>query len=549
MTTNKKTKYIFITGGVCSGLGKGIASASIGAILKASGYKVATIKMDPYLNPDPGTMSPFQHGEVFVTDDGYEADLDLGHYERFIDQPASHLSNLTTGQIYAELMEKERKGKFLGKTIQIVPHVTNKIKNFIKASAKKSKADFLLIEIGGTVGDIEGEPYLEAGRQFQNEVGRQNVMFVHLTLLVYLVCSGELKTKPTQMSVKELQRRGILPDMILARSDHKISKTILRKISDFCDVPLEAVIPAPTISSIYEVPVNFAQANISKVILKKFGLDYKKPKLKEWTDLIKKIKLNGKKKVKIAMVGKYIAHGDAYISVKEALKSAGFANKVKVEIIPIDSEKLEKGETLRQAQGLREWEKLETTDGILVPGGFGSRGIEGKILAAKYARENKIPYLGLCLGMQILTIEFARKVLKSKSVNSEEFDEKAKYQVIHIMDEQKKVMQDGDYGASMRLGAYPCVLKEKTKSFKAYKEKKISERHRHRFEFNNKYRERLEKAGLIIAGISPNNKLVEIVEIKNHPWMVGVQFHPEFKSRPFRAHPLFRDFIKACIKK
>ena len=535
-----KTKFIFITGGVCSGLGKGITSASIGAILKASGYSVATIKMDPYLNPDPGTMSPFQHGEVFVTDDGYEADLDLGHYERFIDQPASRFSNLTSGQIYQEIMEKERKGDYLGKTVQVVPHITDKIKDFIKLSARKSKADFLLIEIGGTVGDIEGESFLEAARQFQNEIGRKNVIFIHLVLLIYLVCSHELKTKPSQMSVRELEKRGIHPDMLLVRSDYKVPKEILKKLSKFCDVPLEAVIPAPTISSIYEVPLNFAKSNISKVILKKFEMNYRKPKLQQWGKLLKSIKINGKKKVVIAMVGKYTAHGDAYISVNEALKSAGFANKVKVEIVAVDSEKLEK-------KNEKEWDKLKKAKGVLVPGGFGKRGIEGKILAARYARENRIPYFGLCLGMQILTIEFARHILKTKDVNSEEFDFKTKHPVIHIMDEQKKVMEENDYGASMRLGAYPCVLEENSKSFKVYKQKKISERHRHRYEFNNKYKERLEKAGLTIAGISPNNKLVEIVEIKNHPWMVGVQFHPEFLSRPFRAHPLFRDFIKACI--
>jgi len=381
---------------------------------------------------------------------------------------------------------------------------------------------------------------LEAARQFQNEIGRKNVIFIHLVLLIYLVCSHELKTKPSQMSVRELEKRGIHPDMLLVRSDYKVPKEILKKLSKFCDVPLEAVIPAPTISSIYEVPLNFAKSNISKVILKKFEMNYRKPKLQQWGKLLKSIKINGKKKVVIAMVGKYTAHGDAYISVNEALKSAGFANKVKVEIVAVDSEKLEK-------KNEKEWDKLKKAKGVLVPGGFGKRGIEGKILAARYARENRIPYFGLCLGMQILTIEFARHILKTKDVNSEEFDFKTKHPVIHIMDEQKKVMEENDYGASMRLGAYPCVLEENSKSFKAYKQKKISERHRHRYEFNNKYKERLEKAGLTIAGISPNNKLVEIVEIKNHPWMVGVQFHPEFLSRPFRAHPLFRDFIKACI--
>ena len=523
-------------------MGKGIASASIGAILKAAGFKVFTVKMDPYLNPDPGTMSPFQHGEVFVTDDGYEADLDLGHYERFIDEPLSRESNLTTGQIYQKILAEERKGNFLGKTIQVVPHVTDKIKEFIFRAAKKSKADFLLVEIGGTVGDIEGEPYLEAGRQIHHELGDARVMFIHLTLLPYLKASNELKTKPTQMSVKELQSRGIHPDMILARSDYRIGRELLDKIAMFCDVRPEAVIPAPTIASIYEVPINFEKFNISKIILQKFGLLISRPKMKSWIDLAKKIKGEDGREITIAKVGKYTAHGDAYISVDEALKAAGFENKAKIKIVAVDSEKLEDNDK-------DEWRVLKAADGILVPGGFGKRGVEGKILAAKFARENKIPYLGLCLGMQILTIEFARWCLKTKDANSEEFDEKTKNPVIHIMKEQKKKMAESNFGATMRLGAYPCVLVKNSKSFAVYGTLKVSERHRHRFEFNNDYRERLEKGGLVIAGVSPDKKLVEIVEIKNHPWMVGVQFHPEFKSRPFRAHPLFRGFVKACVKK
>lgn len=535
------TKYIFITGGVCSGLGKGIASASIGAILKSCGHSVFTIKMDPYLNPDPGTMSPLQHGEVFVTDDGYEADLDLGHYERFIDIPLSRHSNLTSGQIYQEILERERKGEFLGKTVQVVPHITNKIKSFIRESAKKSQADFLLIEIGGTVGDIEGAPYLEAARQFKHEVGDQNALFVHLTLLPYLKVSEELKSKPTQMSVKELQMHGIHPDIILARSDSKIPKEILEKIAMFCDVDKEAVIPAPTIASIYEVPLNFAKANISRIIFKHFNLPNQKPNLKQWQALVRGIRANRKKSLIITKVGKYTAHGDAYISVDEALKAAGFAANVHVKIIAVDSEKLEQ-------QHEKEWKKLKEADGILIPGGFGVRGVEGKILAAQYARENKIPYLGLCLGMQILTIEFARHVLKTKNVNSEEFDNKTKNPVIHIIPEQKKNLEARDYGASMRLGAYDAKLNKDSLSYRAYGEEKISERHRHRYEFNNDYRDVLQKNGLQIAAINPSKNLVEIVEVVDHPFMIGVQFHPEFKSRPFRPHPLFRDFIKAAVK-
>ena len=535
------TKYIFVTGGVCSGLGKGIATASIGALLKASGYKVYTVKMDPYLNPDPGTMSPFQHGEVFVTDDGYEADLDLGHYERFIDVPLSRHSNLTSGQIYQEILDKERKGDYLGKTVQVVPHITNKIKDFIKSSAKNSSADFLLIEIGGTVGDIEGEPYFEAARQFHHEVGDDNVMFIHLTLLPYLKTSGELKTKPTQMSVKELEKRGIHPDMILARSDYDIAKELLGKIAMFCDVPENAVIPAPTISSIYEVPQNFAKTKVPSIIFKKFGLDDKKFDLREWNNLVKKIKSSNGHSLIIAKVGKYTSHGDAYISVDEALKSAGFAHNVKVKIIAVDSEKIEKKDK-------KELRNLKSADGIVVPGGFGVRGIEGKIMVAKYARENKIPYFGLCLGMQIMTIEFTRYVLKTKNVNSEEFDRKTINPVIHIMHDQKKNIEASHYGATMRLGAYEARLIKDSLSYQAYGQEKISERHRHRYEFNNDYREMLGKNGLRVAGINPQRNLVEIVEVKDHPWMIGVQFHPEFKSRPLRSHPLFFDFIKASIK-
>jgi len=533
-----KTKFIFITGGVCSGLGKGIASASIGAILKSAGYSVFTSKLDPYLNIDPGTMSPYQHGEVFVTDDGTETDLDLGHYERFIDTNMTRLSNLTTGRVYDKVLRGERSGDYLGKTIQIVPHITNEIKAYIKKAAEESKADFLLTEIGGTVGDIEGEPFLEALRQFHNEMGDENVMFIHLTLLPFLSASRELKTKPTQMSVRELHRRGIQPDIILARSDLKIGKDELYKIAMFADIPPKAVIPALTVSSIYEVPLNFEKdSHISEIIFKKMNLPVKKPKLDDWEDLIKKIKTI-KKKLSIALVGKYNENIDAYISVVEALKSACYHNGVKLDLVWVHSGKLEKGDK-------KEYAKLKKVAGIVVPGGFGNRGIEGKIMAAKYARENNKAYLGLCLGMQVATIEFARHILQTKDANSTEFDKNTKNPVIHILPGHN---DEEDKGGTLRLGAYPCVLEKDSLSYKAYGLPKISERHRHRYEFNNDYLEVLAKGGMRFAGFSPDKKLVEIIELKNHPYFVASQFHPEFKSRPLRPHPLFRDFIKASLK-
>ena len=533
-----KTKFIFITGGVCSGLGKGIASASIGAILKSAGYSVFTSKLDPYLNIDPGTMSPYQHGEVFVTDDGTETDLDLGHYERFIDTNMTRLSNLTTGRVYDKVLRGERSGDYLGKTIQIVPHITNEIKAYIKKAAEESKADFLLTEIGGTVGDIEGEPFLEALRQFHNEMGDENVMFIHLTLLPFLSASRELKTKPTQMSVRELHRRGIQPDIILARSDLKIGKDELHKIAMFADIPPKAVIPALTVSSIYEVPLNFEKdSHISEIIFKKMNLPVKKPKLDDWEDLIKKIKTI-KKKLSIALVGKYNENIDAYISVVEALKSACYHNGVKLDLVWVHSGKLEKGDK-------KEYAKLKKVAGIVVPGGFGNRGIEGKIMAAKYARENNKAYLGLCLGMQVATIEFARHILQTKDANSTEFDKNTKNPVIHILPGHN---DEEDKGGTLRLGAYPCVLEKDSLSYKAYGLPKISERHRHRYEFNNDYLEVLAKGGMRFAGFSPDKKLVEIIELKDHPYFVASQFHPEFKSRPLRPHPLFRDFIKASLK-
>lgn len=533
----KQTKYIFITGGVCSGLGKGIASASIGAILKSAGYSVFTSKLDPYLNIDPGTMSPYQHGEVFVTDDGTETDLDLGHYERFIDTSLSRLSNLTTGRVYDKVLRSERTGAYLGKTIQIVPHITNEIKTYIRRAAKESKADFLLTEIGGTVGDIEGEPFLEALRQFHNEMGDENVMFVHLTLLPYLTASRELKTKPTQMSVRELHRRGIQPDIILARSDLKIGKDELQKIAMFADVDPKAVIPALTVDTIYEVPLMYEKDNISEIIFNKLHLAKRKPKLDEWKSLVKKIKTTSKK-LPIVLAGKYNENIDAYISVVESLKSACYHNNVKLDLMWVHSGKLEKGDK-------KEIAKLKKAAGIVVPGGFGGRGVEGKIMAAKYARENKKPYLGLCLGMQVATIEFARHILNEKDVNSTEFDTKTQNPVIHILPGHTA---EEDKGGTLRLGAYPCVLDPKSLSYKAYGTQKISERHRHRYEFNMDYKDVLENGGMRFAGLSPDKKLVEIIELKDHPYFVASQFHPEFKSRPLRPHPLFRDFIKAAVK-
>ncbi len=534
-----KTKYIFITGGVCSGLGKGIASASIGTLLKVANYSVFTSKLDPYLNIDPGTMSPYQHGEVYVTDDGAETDLDLGHYERFIDINLSKLSNLTTGRVYEKVLKREREGYYLGKTIQIIPHITDTIKEYIKKASQESKTDFLLLELGGTVGDIEGEPFLEAARQFQREMGSENVLFIHLTLLPYLKASQELKSKPTQASVRELYKRGIQPDIILCRSDHKLDKDIIKKISLFADVAEKAVIPALTLKSIYEVPLEFEKKyNLSEIIFENLKLPKRKPNLKEWTKFVKKVKSRDKKKINIGLVGKYTENIDAYLSVVEALNSSCYNHNSYLSLTWIDAVKLEKRDR-------KEMNKLKKVAGILVPGGFGQRGIEGKILAAKYAREKKKPYLGLCLGMQIATIEFARHILKEEDVNSTEFDAKTKNPIIHILPGHT---EEEDKGGTLRLGSYPCLLNKKSKSYQAYKTEKINERHRHRYEFNMEYKEILENNGLLFAGISPNKKLIEIIELKDHPFFIATQFHPEFKSRPLKPHPLFKAFIKACLK-
>lgn len=536
------TRFIIVTGGVCSSLGKGIAAASIGAILKTCGLKVFVQKLDPYLNVDPGTMSPFQHGEVFVTDDGAETDLDLGHYERFIDEPMSKLSTVTTGKIYTDVLARERKGDFLGGTIQVVPHITDAIKGVIQNAAKQSKADIMMVEIGGTVGDIEGEPFFEAIRQLRNDLGPQRLFHVHLTLLPYLKGSKELKTKPTQLSVRELRRIGLQPDMILARADYKIAEELLDKISTFCGVDRQAVIPAPTLHSIYDVPLGFNQHHIAQIIGDKLDLGELEPDMTEWEEG-KRRHEEATTEVKIALVGKYTGLDDAYISQIECIKTAAVYEGRRATIEWIDSSKLEdKDEDT--------WRRLKECDGIIVSSGFGKRGIEGKIAAAHYARTQKVPYLGLCLGSQIMAIEFARELLKDPTLTSEEFDEDGelssdKY-VVHFLPGQHKGKEKG---GTLRLGAWPCVLKEGTKAYEAYGTNEISERHRHRYEFNNDFRKQLEDNGFVISGTSPDGELMEIVEVKNHPFMVGSQFHPEFKGRPHRPHPLFAGFMKAVVQR
>ena len=534
-------RFIIVTGGVCSSLGKGIATASIGAIMKACGFKVFVQKLDPYLNVDPGTMSPFQHGEVFVTDDGAETDLDLGHYERFIDEPMSKLSTVTTGQIYQSVLQKERQGTFLGKTIHVVPHITDAIKARMKEAAEKSGAEIMLIEIGGTVGDIEGEPFLEAVRQLRSELGAENLYHVHLTLLPYLQASKELKTKPTQLSVRELRRIGLHPDMILARADAKIPNVLLDKISHFCGVERRAVIPAHTVHSIYDVPLRFQQYGMAEIIASKLALGKVKPDMRKWEEGEKRHNA-ATKGVKIALVGKYTHLDDAYLSVIESIKSAAVFEKRRAEIVWIDSEKLEEKDK-------DVWAALKNCKGIVVPGGFGTRGIEGKIAAANYARENGVPYLGLCLGAQIMTIEFARAVLGDKELTSEEFDEAGKFPrskyVVHFLPGQTK---EKEKGGTLRLGAYTCRLLPGTKAAAAYSAKEISERHRHRYEFNKAFKERLEKNGLLFSGIWEKTGLAEIVELRDHPFMLGSQFHPEFKSRPHRPHPLFAAFMRSVVK-
>lgn len=528
------TKYLFFTGGVVSSVGKGVTAAATGLLLRERGFKVAVQKLDPYINVDPGTMSPYQHGEVYVLDDGAETDLDLGHYERFIDIRLSRSSNFTSGQVYAEIIGKERRGDFLGGTIQVIPHITNEIKRRVASIGKETNADVVLVEVGGTVGDIESQPFLEVLRQLRNEVGRENVFFIHVTWLPYIKATGEIKTKPTQHSVAALRSIGISPNMIIARSDYPVDKDICDKIALFCDVEKQAVIPMVTSDVLYEVPLLLEKAGVDDYLVEKLSMkSTRKADMKPWEKLVAHVR-TPKQSVKIALVGKYVELQDAYMSVREALKHAALANDVEVEIGWVHAADLEKD---------KGWDVVQNADGILVPGGFGSRGIEGKILAARYAREKKVPYLGLCLGMQVMCIDFARGVLNHEDANSSEFDRSSEYPVIDLMLDQRSIT---DMGGTMRLGLYPCELKEGSKAAQAYGVEKVEERHRHRFEFNNHYKTDFEKGGMVFSGMSPDGKLVEIVEIEDHPFMVASQFHPEFLSRPMKPHPLFVGFMKAA---
>jgi len=533
-----KTKFIFVTGGVCSSLGKGIVAASSAAILKSGGQKVAIMKLDPYLNVDPGTMSPFQHGEVFVLDDGGETDLDLGHYERFIDTPLTSECSISSGRVYSEVLEEERDGKYLGGTIQVVPHITNKIIQKVELAAKATKADIMVVEIGGTVGDIEGEPFLEVVRQMKNKYGK-DLITLHTTLLPYLAASKELKTKPTQISVRQLRGLGIHPDLIFCRADIRIPKNLLKKVAYFCDVEEKCVLPAETVKSIYECPIKFQKSNLGNILAEKLNLGDLHFDLEAWEKGVTKM-ARVKTELKIGLAGKYNDLEDAYISIIEALKSAGFASNRKVKIEWINMEKIEENDT-------EEWAKLEEIGGILVGPGFGNRGTEGKIKIAQYCRENQKPYLGVCLGSQIMAIEFARNILGIKDATSEEFDEDStsKNHIIHFIPEQRNIRKKG---GTMRLGSYPCTIKKATLAYNIYETENINERHRHRYEFNNDYLEKFEEAGFIISGRHPKTDLVEIVEIKGHPFMIASQFHPEFLSRPFKPRPLFREFIKAILK-
>ncbi len=533
---NRKTKFIFVTGGVVSGLGKGITAASLGRLLKARGLKVAAQKLDPYINVDPGTMSPYQHGEVYVTEDGAETDLDLGHYERFIDEDLTKYSNLTSGKVYWNVLNKERRGEYLGSTVQVIPHITNEIKEFVYRAGREKDADIVITEIGGTIGDIESQPFLEAVRQISLEIGKQNALFIHVTLVPFLHGSDEHKSKPTQHSVKELQGMGINPDIIVLRCDEPLEESIFKKISMFCNVEDDCVIENITLDSLYEAPLMLEKSNFSGVVCRKLGIWAPKPDLREWEELAHRIK-GRHKDVTIALVGKYVQLHDAYLSVAEALTHAGFALNAKVHIEWIDSEELNEANYK---------ERLSVAQGIIVPGGFGDRGIEGMILSAKYAREEKIPYLGICLGMQISVIEFARHVAGIADACSGEATNATEHKVIDFMPGQS---DEVDKGGTLRLGSYPCVIKSGTLMERCYGEKEITERHRHRYEFNNDYREVLTKAGLVLSGISPDGNLVETVELEDHPFFLGVQYHPEFKSRPNRPHPVFKGFVEASLKK
>jgi len=527
-------KYIFCTGGVLSSVGKGVTAASVGRVLKARGLSVSIQKLDPYINVDPGTMSPYQHGEVFVTDDGAETDLDLGHYERFIDENLTQASNVTTGQVYAEVIARERRGDFLGGTIQVIPHITNELKRRIALVGEQSGADIVIVEVGGTVGDIEGLPFLEALRQMRRDVGIENTLYIHVTFLPYIGATGELKTKPTQHSVREIRSIGIQPDVIIARADHPVDDDICDKIALFCDVEPEAVVPLVTTPVLYEIPLVLENAGLGDFITRRMKLDVGAPDLEEWRDLVRRTH-NPKAALPIALVGKYVELHDAYISVREALYHGALAHGWDIDVRYVNSEALERG---------REWEKLEGIAGMVVPGGFGERGIEGKIDAARWAREKKVPYLGLCLGLQVMIVELARQMLDSDSPNSTEFDPRTKYPVIDLMADQRTIT---DMGGTMRLGLYPCHLVPGTRAAEAYDQPIVEERHRHRFEVNNAYRDLLADAGLVFSGLSPDRRLVEVAELGDHPFMVGSQFHPEFKSRPTRPHPLFKAFVEAAI--
>jgi CTP synthase len=538
-----KTKFIFITGGVLSSLGKGLASAAIGALLESRGLTVTIQKLDPYINVDPGTMNPFQHGEVYVTDDGAETDLDLGHYERFTHAVLSRDNNFTSGKIYYSVITKERRGDYLGGTVQVIPHITDEIKRSIKLVA--DSVDIVIVEIGGTVGDIESLPFLEAIRQFRADVGKENALYVHLTLVPYIATAGEVKTKPTQHSVKELRSIGIQPDILLCRTNKYLPKEIKAKIALFCNVNVDEVITAKDVECIYEVPLVFHKEGLDHKIVEKLNIWTRAPKLDDWEDIVRRLK-EPSSEVTIAIVGKYVDLTESYKSLNEALRHGGIPNDCRVNLKFVDSEKMERNNCA---------EFLEGVAGILVPGGFGSRGIEGKICAARYARENKVPYFGICLGMQIAVIEFARHATDMSNAHSQEFDKNTPFPVIYLMtkwyDEKTGTVQrrdiTSDKGGTMRLGAYPCRIKEGTLARKAYCVSDISERHRHRYEFNNAFMDRLEEKGLVISGTSPDGELVEIVEIKDHPWYLGCQFHPEFKSRPMDPHPLFREFIRASL--
>lgn len=528
-------KYVFVTGGVVSGLGKGITAASLGRLLKARGFRVTMQKFDPYLNVDPGTMNPIQHGEVFVTDDGTETDLDLGHYERFIDENLDHHANVTSGKIYSAVLGKERHGDYGGGTVQVIPHVTNEIKSRFYASGRTDEDKIAIIEVGGTVGDIESQPFLEAIRQFQWEMGRENVIMIHVTLIPYLKVSGELKTKPTQMSVKRLQEIGIQPDILVCRTEYPLTAGIRSKIALFCNVPPENVLENRDVEYLYEIPLIMEEEHLAQRVLSCLHLESPVPDLAEWEEMVD-AQRHPDQDVTIALVGKYTALHDAYLSVVEALKHGGIANRCKVRISWIESEDL----TESSAPGL-----LSNADGILIPGGFGDRGTEGMILAAKYAREHRIPYLGICLGMQMAIVEFARDVLGWTDANSTEFDPDTLHPVVGLMPEQLGVT---DLGGTMRLGAYPCVLQKETLSYCLYGQEQISERHRHRYEVNNDYREALMEGGLLLSGISPDGRIVEMIELKDHPFFVGTQAHPEFRSRPNKAHPLFKGLVTAALK-